>query len=259
MDFGILPTHLYITMLCLIGLLGIIVGSFLNVCILRIPQKESVVTVPSHCTHCNKRLKWWELIPLFSYLFLGGRCSKCKSKISAQYPIVEATNGLLWLLVFVVLGFTAEALISALLTSALLVLTVIDARTLEIPIQTTVFIAVLGMINTALNLDDIASHLLGFGVITAILLLLLFLSNGRAIGGGDVKLMAGCGLFLGLLPCVFAFITACVIGSIIHVVRIKFFNASRTLAMGPYLSVGVFISLLWGRNIIDWYIALLVI
>ncbi len=251
MDLVTLPLYIFV------ALIGVTIGSFLNVCILRIPQKEGVVRESSHCLHCKKRLRWWELIPLFSYLFLRGRCSGCREKISAQYPIIEAVNAILWLVVFMVMGFTIDALLSAIFVSALLVLSVIDARTLEIPIQTTVFIGILAVVRLALNLNNYLDHLLGFAVITILLLLLLFLSGGRAIGGGDVKLMAGCGLFIGLGPTILSFFLACIIGSIIHVFRIKFFNASRTLAMGPYLSVGVFISLLWGEALISWYLRLL--
>ncbi len=135
-------------MYTIVFIFGITVGSFLNVCILRIPARESIVTVPSHCTSCGKRLKWYELIPLFSYLALRGRCSACKARISPQYPIVEAVNGGLWLLTFCVLGFTLQAVLACLLASALLALSVIDARTRQIPPGFTIFILVIGVVAT---------------------------------------------------------------------------------------------------------------
>ncbi len=241
----------------IVFMFGIVVGSFLNVLIFRIPKGEGFVKGSSHCMSCDKRLAWYELIPLFSWLALRGRCSKCKTKISVQYPIVEATNGALWMLVLYIFGLSPDTVLGCLLASTLLVLSVIDARTTEIPLGTTIFIGILGVIRAALNFDNITSHLFGFGIITAFLFLVLFVSGGNAIGGGDVKLMAGCGLFLGLYETIFAFVVACVVGSVVHVIRMRFFGASRVLAMGPYLAVGVFISFLFGNTIIEWYMMLL--
>ncbi len=249
--------YIMYAMLALVALLGITIGSFLNVLIIRIPLGEGFVKGRSHCMNCNKDLKWYELIPLFSWLFLRGKCSVCKSKISAQYPLIEAANGLLWAVVFYTFGLTIDALLGCLLVSTLLVLSVIDARTREIPPQTTIFIGVLGLIKLLTNLSDWQNHILGFAVISGILLLLLFLSNGTAIGGGDVKLMAGVGLFLGLAPTVFAFFLGCIIGSVIHLIKMAVVKARRDLAMGPYLAVGTFISLIWGDGIIEWYFNLL--
>ncbi len=238
-------------------ILGVVVGSFCNVCILRIPLGEDFVKTPSHCTNCGKRLCFWELVPIFSYLALRGKCSKCKNKISPQYILIEISNGLLWLAVFFFYGFTLDTLLGCLLVSTLLVLSVIDARTTEIPIQTTIFIGVLGVLRTALHFDNFELHMFGFIAITLVLFIMYFFSNGKAIGGGDVKLMAGCGLFLGLAQVVFAFVFACLVGSVVHIVRMKFFNAGRVLAMGPYLAFGVFISFLFGEQIIQWYFGLL--
>ncbi len=249
----------FIAIFILVFVLGIVFGSFCNVLIYRIPKGEDFVKTPSHCMSCEKRLRWYELFPIFSYIFLLGRCSSCKTKLSPQYPIIELSNGLLWLLVFYKFGVSLESLLGVFLVSALLVLSVIDIKTKEIPIQTTVFIGVLAVIKTAFDYQNWLDHLLGFLAITVFLILLLFLSKGTAIGGGDVKLMAGCGLYLGIFETLLAFVLACIIGSIIHVVRMRFFGASRVLAMGPYLSVGVLISLLFGQQLIDWYINLLTI
>ncbi len=246
-----------IFMYAYIALLGIVIGSFCNVCILRIPQNESIVTTPSHCTKCNKKLRFWHLVPIFSYVFLRGKCAYCKSKISAQYPIIELINGALYVLLFFMFGLSIQFALGALLSSAFLVLSVIDERTNEIPPQINIFIFVIAVINLLFNLSNLINYILGFAVITGLLLLLFFISKGGAIGGGDVKLMAGCGLLLGFENTILAFVLACVIGSIVHVIRMKFFGKGRVLAMGPYLCIGVFISYLWGENIINWYFALL--
>ncbi len=248
MDTLLLPFYV------IVGLFGLVVGSFCNVCILRIPLGEGVVVKSSHCMNCQKRLRFWELVPLFSYLFLRGKCSACGYKISPQYPIVEAVNAALWVVVSLNFGLSYDTLLGCLLTSALLVLSVIDLRTREIPPSTTIFIAILGGARLALNLSQWQSHLIGGVSVAGFLMLLLLLSGGRAIGGGDVKLMAGCGLFLGLWNTLLAFMLGCVVGSVVHIIRMKFFGAGRDLAMGPYLALGVWVAFLWGDNLINMYI-----
>jgi leader peptidase (prepilin peptidase)/N-methyltransferase len=136
----------------MIFLFGITIGSFLNVCILRIPLKESITFERSHCMSCGYQLQWFDLIPLFSYLFLRGKCRKCKAHISSQYPIVEAVNGVLYVLVFLINGWSIDSLIYCFFTSALLVLSVIDFRTYEIPFGINVFILGLGLIHLVLHL-----------------------------------------------------------------------------------------------------------
>lgn len=243
---------LYIT----VFLFGITAGSFLNVCILRIPNKESVVTVPSHCTSCGKRLRPIELIPLFSYLFLRGRCSACKSRISAQYPLIEAANGVLWMVLFWRFGLTSDFFLACLLCAALIVLSVIDARTREIPPGTTVFILVLGVGRVLLHLPDWQLFVIGFFAVSVPLYLVLIATGGRGIGGGDIKLMAVCGLFLGWKLIVLALFLGCVLGSVIHLSLMAAKKAGRTLALGPYLSAGVFLSLMWGDAVLNWYFGL---
>lgn len=239
-----------------IFLLGVVVGSFLNVCILRIPAGESIVTTPSHCPKCGKRLKWFELIPLFSYIFLGGKCSGCKEHISAQYPIVEAANGLLWVLVTFVMGLEYMTICACLLTSALLVIAVIDWRTMEIPFGLSLAVLVLGAAATLLDLDNWLDHIIGLFAISVPLLLIFLITRGRGIGGGDIKLMAGCGLFLGWQLVVLGFFLGCVLGTVIHLARMAVKKAGRQLSFGPYLALGCFLSMLWGAQAINWYLGL---
>ena len=238
-----------------IFLFGVVVGSFLNVCILRLPKEENIVTTPSHCTACGKRLCWYELIPLLSYMALRGRCSGCKSHISLQYPLVEAGNGILWILVFASIPSFPEACLSAIFVSALLVLSIVDARIRIIPQGTCTVIFVLGIVHLFLDIDRWGTYILGFFVVSLPLYLIFIVSEGRGIGGGDIKLMAVCGLFLGWKLVLFSFFLACLLGSVIHVSRMVFGNAGRVLALGPYLSAGVFVALLWGERLIDFYIS----
>ena len=240
-----------------IFLFGITIGSFLNVCIYRIPRGETVVTTPSHCMECGHRLSWFELVPLFSYIFLRGRCRSCKSPISPQYPIVEAVNGLLYIVIFLINGFNKESVIYALFTSALLVLSVIDWRTYEIPIGINIFILVLGSLRVVLDFHHFTGYLIGFFSVSIPLFLLYLATKGKAIGGGDIKLMAVAGLILGWKLALLAFFIGCILGSVIHIIRMKMAGADRVLAMGPYLSAGLFIALLWGERLIYWYLSTL--
>ena len=247
---------LTVLMYILVFLFGIAVGSFLNVCILRLPKGESIVKGSSHCTSCGKKLKWYELIPLFSFLALRGRCSGCKARISAQYPLVEALNGVLWLLAFLVLGFTPEAVLACLLAAALVVVAFIDAHTQEIPDGASVFIMALGVAATFLDLNHWLTHLIGFLAVSLPLYLVFVITKERGIGGGDIKLMAGCGLFLGWKLVVLAFFLGCILASVIHLTLMASKKADRTLSFGPYLSAAVFIVALWGTPAINWYLNL---
>jgi leader peptidase (prepilin peptidase)/N-methyltransferase len=239
-----------------IFLFGIVIGSFLNVCIFRIPNHETVVTERSHCMRCGYQLSWYDMVPVFSWLFLRGRCRKCKEPISPQYPIIEAMNGILYLLVFVVNGFSVQSILYCLLMSALLVLSVIDWRTYEIPIGINIFILCLGILQVITDYKNWMNYLAGFLCISILLELILLISRGRAIGGGDVKLMAAAGLLLGWKRIILAFLLGCIIGSVIHLLRMKLSGADRVLAMGPYLSAGIAIAALWGTQMLDWYLGM---
>ena len=114
-------------------LYGIVIGSFLNVCIYRMPKEESIVTVGSHCMSCNHKLRWVDLFPLFSWLFLKGKCRYCGAKISAQYPLVEGANGVLYVLIFFVNGWNVDSVLWCLLISVILVIAVIDFRAMKFP------------------------------------------------------------------------------------------------------------------------------
>ena len=236
----------------LIFLFGIVIGSFLNVCI---PKGEDIVKVNSHCMTCGYQLKWYDLIPIFSYIFLRGKCRKCKTKLSCQYPIVEAVNGFMYVLIFAVNGLNVESGIYSLMASALLVLSVIDFRTYEIPFGINVFIFILACIHMLLDLARWKDYVIGFFAVSAFLYLLFLLSKGRAIGGGDIKLMAFAGLFLGWKCIILAFLIGCILGAVIHSIRMKVTDAEHVLAFGPYLCAGLTIAMLFGTNIINWYLS----
>ncbi|MDO4188190.1 MAG: prepilin peptidase [Lachnospiraceae bacterium] len=241
----------------IIACFGVLIGSFLNVCIYRLPKHEDIVLTPSHCMNCGKRLKWFELIPVLSFLVQGGKCRGCKTKLSVQYPIIELLNGLLYLLVVSIYGMTVQSLIYCLLASVLIVISVIDFRTYEIPVGCNIFILILGIVQVGFDLPHISKYVIGFFAVSLVLFMIWLISKGRAIGGGDVKLLAASGLLLGWQNVILAFVLGCILGAIIHLLRMKIQGEGRTLAFGPYLSMGVFIAALFGDKLVSLYLGYL--
>ncbi len=238
---------------------GTLIGSFLNVCIYRFPKHESIVIVPSHCMSCGKQLKWYELVPLFSYIFLGGKCSGCKAKISPQYAIVEGTTGLIFLGILFIKGICPDTLLIQLMAASLLVITVVDARTMEIPFPCVVTIGILGVIRWVWQLSafkaDWLNIVLGPVIMAVLFLAIILFSGGRAMGGGDFKLSVAAGIFLGAKGVGLGLALGCLVGSVIHLFLMAIKKKGRELAFGPYLSIGFLVSALWGNEIISWYIA----
>ena len=197
------------------------------------------------------------MVPVFSWLVLGGKCRNCKSKISVQYPIIEGVNGILYVMICAVNGLEWSSVIYCFMASALLVLSIIDWRTYEIPFGINVFLFVLGVAMTILDRGNLAEHLIGMICVSGLLGILYLLTGGRAIGGGDIKLMFACGLILGWKLILLAFFLGCIIGSVVHIIRMSVKKAGRMLAMGPYLSAGILLAALWGNAWINWYLSLL--
>jgi leader peptidase (prepilin peptidase)/N-methyltransferase len=238
-------------------LFGITIGSFLNVLIYRIPKKEDFVKTRSHCMNCGYQLEWYDLVPLFSWIFLGGRCRKCRTRISVQYPLIELLNGIMYLVTFVLFGLDITTLLYCGLFSALIALSVIDFRTYEIPVGFNVFILLLGIIRVVTDLNNWSEYVIGLVAVSVPLLLIFYATKGRGIGGGDVKLMGAVGLLIGWKLVVLAFFLGCLLGSVIHIARMKISGESHVLAMGPYLSAGIVIAVFAGERMIAAYIGYL--
>jgi len=244
---------------------GVFIGSFLNVCIFRIPRGEEIAVTRSHCMTCGEQIKWYDLIPIFSFIALGGKCRNCKTKLSIQYPLVEFSNGLGYAIIVLVRGYSLTpgydsviyniaTVLFCLCTSALIVISVIDWRTYEIPVALNAFIGILGFIRLLTDYKHWYNYLIGFVCVSGFLFLLFIITKGRGIGGGDIKLMAAAGLLLGWKYIILALGVGCVLGSIIHITLMKIQNKERMLAFGPYLSLGIYIAMVWGDVIIDWYV-----
>lgn len=241
----------------IVFLYGIVIGSFLNVCIYRIPKREDIVKMSSHCMKCNHTLQWYDLFPVVSFLMLKGKCRYCNTKLSLQYPLVELLNGILYCVIVRVKGVQLNSIIYCLLVSALLVLSVIDWKTYEIPLGINRFLFVLGMVHVFMNLQGFWNYILGIVSVSVLLWIIYGLTAGQGIGGGDIKLMAVSGLFLGWKENILAFFLACMLGSVIHIARMKIKNTGHVLALGPYLAAGILLSLLWGEQIISRYLNML--
>ena len=237
-------------------LLGACVGSFCNVLIYRIPKGEEFVRTPSHCMTCGHGLKWYELIPVFSWLIQGGKCRSCGVKLSAQYPVVESVNALMWLLTGVL--FRGDWMTVGLycgLFSMLLVLSVIDWREFIIPNGINLVILILGVIRLVTDLDNWLLYLIGMLSVSLVVLLLHVLTGGNGLGMGDVKLVAAAGLLLGWPKMLLAVLVGSLVGAVIHSLRMKR-GADRKLAFGPYLAAGIWFSALVGENLISAYLSL---
>ena len=249
---------------------GTYIGSFLNVVIIRSIRKESFVTGRSHCMTCGNILKWYHLVPLFSWLCLRGKCGYCKAKISAQYPIVEFLNGFAWASISYVINvvgeemfnspiaFSITAILYMIASSVLIVLSGIDVKIYEIPYTANGIITVLGIIAMILDFQNWQLYVIGLFSVGGVLFLIQVISGGRAMGGGDVFLMAAAGLLLGWKNIILAFVLGCIIGSVVHITLMKVKKGTdNVLPFGPYLSAGIFASMLFGDSIINWYISML--
>ncbi|WP_341877404.1 prepilin peptidase [Defluviitalea saccharophila] len=248
----------------LIIIFGTIIGSFLNVCVFRIPHKQSIAFPASHCFHCHHTLGVLDLIPLLSFIFLKGKCRYCGEKISIQYPIIELTNGIIYLFLFLKFGLGYSFIFYALFSSLLLVIAMIDFKTGIIPNKLIIFGIILGsiylMMNWIINRSFliIKDGILGFLAGALIILVIILISRG-GMGAGDMKLMGVIGLFLGLKGVVLSLFLGILVGGIIGAVLLmtKIKDRKSAIPFGPFLALGTFVSLYWGEQIINWYLSLL--
>lgn len=193
-------------------------------------------------------------IPFINRYLVKLESKKIAVKGSVIFIIVLS---LLWAAVFAVKGWEASAFLVSLAASALLSLSLIDWKTYEIPFAYNVFIFALGVLALIFDLAHWYEYVIGFFAISLPLLALFYLSKGTAIGGGDVKLMAACGMLLGWKLALLGFVLGCIIGSVVHIVRMKISGEKHVLAMGPYLSIGVYVAALFGDAVIGWYLSML--
>lgn len=244
----------------LVVIFGLVIGSFLNVCICRIANEESIAFPPSHCTNCGYELKAKDLIPVLSYIFLGGKCRSCKEKISIQYPIVEILNAILYIAIYLKFGFTLNLFKFCLFASLLIVIGFIDFKTKYVYNSTVVFGVVSGILFAVLEWMEtksipwnyIAGAFIGFGIIYLIVILT------RGMGEGDIDIALICGLFLGIKGILVTLFLAIILGGIVDTIILIFKLKERKaeIAFGPYLAIGGIIACLYGSRLIDIYLGL---
>lgn len=239
-------------------LFGLCIGSFLNVCIYRLPVKISTAQVRSFCPKCNHPLKSLDLIPVLSFLFLKRRCRYCHEPISWRYPAIELLNMILYLLVFLQYGATLDTIIYCLASSIFIVVAMIDYDTMEINDRMHIFLLLLGLILLLIHPSSWQSQCLG-ALIISVPFLLISLLIKDSMGGGDIKLMAASGFLLGFSRILTSVIFASFIGSAISLYLIYFKGKSRKdmIPFGPFLVIGLILSMLYGNQIIAWYLSIL--
>jgi leader peptidase (prepilin peptidase)/N-methyltransferase len=242
---------------------GAIVGSFLNVCIHRVPKGESIVAPGSHCPHCKSPIKFYDNIPLVSYLLLGRKCRYCHGVISIQYPLVEGVTALSSFLLFVRFGVSWSYFFYFAFVAALIVITVIDLFHQIIPDVISLPGIGVGLLACLIFpglpfLNSLIGMLLGGGSLFVVGTLYQWLFKREGMGGGDVKLLAMIGAFLGWKAVILTILLSSLIGSItgviVMVARGKDFKYA--IPFGPFLSLGAVISLFYGQAIITWYLHL---
>ena len=268
---------------------GLIVGSFLNVCIYRIPMEQSIVVPRSHCPNCKTQIAWYDNIPLLSYLILGGKCRHCKTHISIRYFLVELFTGICFLLVHVIFkGPNFSSITYTFVAACLIVITFIDLDHFIIPDVITIPGMIIGLLCSLILVyspqmptpfiaepgyfmvwsgkylplvNSVIGLLFGGGILLLIAVIAKAIVKKDAMGGGDIKLLAFVGSFIGwklvLLTLIFASFIGSIVGGIVLLqLRIKNRDTPITghyIPFGPYLAMGTFLALLWGNTLISWY------
>ncbi|CAI2717810.1 prepilin peptidase [Nitrospina watsonii] len=243
---------------------GLVVGSFANVCIARLPKKESVAFPASHCPHCNAAIRAWDNIPVISYLVLKGRCRQCHAPISPVYPVVELTTALLWAAVFYKFGVSWATVIYAIVMPTLVVITAIDIEHQIIPDKITLPGIGFGLLAGS-YLNGVMDSLIGLAVGGGLFLLLaevyFKVRGAMGMGGGDIKYIAAAGALLGwaqvLLVIFMGSIAGALFGSIgMSTQKLSFLSK---IPFGPFLALATIISIFFGDDILDLYLSLMVV
>ncbi len=247
-------------------ILGLVIGSFLNVCIYRIPEGQSINFPRSHCRWCNHTLGVLDLVPVFSYIFLGGKCRYCKKKISPQYACIELLNASLYGMAAYYFGLTAEGVMVCAFLSGVIVLTLIDIRYMLLPqsiLGTMVGIGLLlrGVISyqqgtMAFFAQGIIGGIVGYGILYILYYAGLFLLGKEGMGYGDVRYLGVIGLFTSWQSVVLTLWIAAIVGALYGCIQLYIRKKSEPYPFGPYLSIGGVVSIFYGTQIMTWYMSL---
>ncbi|MDX8407632.1 MAG: prepilin peptidase [Mariprofundaceae bacterium] len=252
------------TMVC--GLFGLVFGSFANVCVYRIPRRESVAFPGSHCPGCNHAIDWFDNIPLLSWLWLKGRCRHCGGSIAWRYPLLELLMGISWAFLAWHFGPTPQLLMALVLFFLLWVLTVIDLETGLLPNALTFPGIVIGLaFSWWLGdgwqglLDAGLGAVAGYAVFWLVARIFLLLTGREGMGYGDFKLLAMLGAFMGWQALPFIVFASSLVGAVLGSVFLLLARRGlrAEIPFGPYLALAGMIWLLWGEPLLDWYAGLI--
>ena len=237
--------------------IGAVIGSFLNVCILRLPAEQSVVSPPSRCPKCGTGVRWYDNIPILSWLILRGRCRNCRNPISIQYPIIELATALIWAWMALRFGNELESIRGALFLTILLGIAMTDAREYIIPDEFSYGGLILGLgFSLIWGLDGLKIAGIGAAVGFAVLWLIAWLGKHafkkEAMGGGDIKMMAMVGAFVGWQGVFLTIFLGSVVGTIIFG-PLALIGKKKDVPFGIFLALGAVVTFLWGALVMDWY------
>jgi leader peptidase (prepilin peptidase)/N-methyltransferase len=239
---------------------GLCVGSFLNVCIYRLPRRQSLVHPRSRCTSCERQLTWLDNVPVLSWVALRGRCRTCGAPVSAMYPIVEVVTAAVFVSGYLLYGVTALGMVRVAFACALIVLFVIDLQHRILPNVITIPGIVLGFVCSLFLPPGWRESLIGIAIGGGTLFLIAEvyyrLRNIEGLGMGDVKLLGMIGAFLGWKLVLLTLVVASLAGSIVGVSLIASGRGNMKLALpfGTFLAVGAVFAATWGDPIVDWYV-----
>ena len=243
-------------MLAAVVLFGLVIGSFLNVVIVRVPAGRSLWRPRSACPRCSALLSWYDNIPVLSFLVLRGRCRTCGVPIAWRYPIVEAVTAVALVLAYLAFGPTAEFVVASVLLAALIAISAIDLQHLLIPDVITLPGILVGLVaNVATGRMSWIDSVLGITLASGLFLAIILVSRG-GMGGGDLKLGAMLGAFLGWKALLFALFVAVILGGVLGIALVASGLRGRKDAVpfGPFLAVGGAMALFWGERVFGWWV-----
>ncbi len=251
-----MPHTVRIVFLIYAGVLGASVGSFMNVCVTRLPKGESLLRPRSRCPECSGQIAWYDNVPLLSWILLRGKCRQCRTSISFQYPAVELVTAAIWIGMALMYGPTWRALQGSILFSLLLTISLIDARHYLIPDALSIGGLGAGLALSLLPgppsfLTSVIGAALGFGVLLAVGLLGEWVFKKPAMGGGDIKMMAMVGAFLGPAGAMLTIFIGALAGTLVFApLSLK---TKREVPFGVFLGLGAAIAFLFGQSLVEWY------
>jgi leader peptidase (prepilin peptidase)/N-methyltransferase len=245
---------------------GLAVGSFLNVLVLRFDQFETILVTRSRCPHCKKEIKWYDLVPFVSYIYLGAKCRYCQKPISIQYPIVEGLTGLVFGLIYWKFGLSWSALLLAFSSSLLIAVATYDILNYEMPDVLSYLALIFGLGFVLVNLSsqrmltwsNFTSYVYAFLVGGGFLALLVTISREKWMGAGDIVIGATMGILVGwpniLLGLFAAFVAGSIIGLVLLALKKK--TIKDAVPFGLFLVLGTFVAVFWGDKIVNWYLGI---